>query len=61
MNFIITLLQVYDGVLFGITFKTICNGLFQRMLFKEDNWHVTWALGIGNINFQFYTDDVPGW
>lgn len=34
--------------------------LFQRLFFQNDNYRLTWALGTGDINFQFYTEDIPG-
>jgi outer membrane protein assembly factor BamA len=33
---------------------------FQRLFFKNDNYRLTWALGTGDVNFQFYTEDIPG-
>ena len=34
--------------------------LFHRMFIKQDKWRVVWAAGTGDINFQFYTDQIPG-
>ncbi|MEH0155488.1 BamA/TamA family outer membrane protein [Limibacter armeniacum] len=31
--------------------------LFQRLYLNNDNWRVIWAVGTGNINFQYYEDE----
>ena len=49
--------------LVGIGFYTTNNSYFgvlaQRLFFREDNWRAIWAVGISNINFQFYGGDLP--
>jgi outer membrane protein assembly factor BamA len=32
---------------------------FQRLYFNQDNWRILWGLGLGDNNFQFYTEDLP--
>ena len=34
--------------------------LNQRLYFNQDRWRITWAAGKGNVNFQFYSDEIPG-
>lgn len=46
--------------IFGMytTNKTYFAAAFQRLYLKEDNWRILAALGLGNINFQFW-QEIP--
>jgi len=33
---------------------------FQRLFYQQDNWRSVWVLGTGDVNFQFYTEEIPG-
>lgn len=50
--------------LIGMGFYTSNNTWFtvlaQRLYWAEDDWRAVWALGMGNINFQFYAEGIPG-
>jgi hypothetical protein len=34
--------------------KSLFLSLFAQLYFKEDTWRTTFALGVGNINFQYF-------
>lgn len=45
---------------FYTTNKSWFGIVFQRLYFNEDNWRIVWGLGVGDINFQVYSEEVPG-
>jgi outer membrane protein assembly factor BamA len=52
--------SVVGGVGFYSTNKSWFTMGFGMFFLDEDNWRITTAGGIGNVNFQFYMDELVG-
>lgn len=52
--------SIVGGLGFYTTNKTWFLMGFGMFYLGEDNWRITTAGGVGNVNFQFYLDDIVG-